>query len=355
MKNQKYLTLLAVLLFNHAFANGYETIVYGSTKNNNPVLSTDTTTNDTIELLIKNNDKLDIPITNDRVTKVILAKEKSKFDFLGYLLPILTLLLGIWIKEYLDKENESKKIKKSGERWIAELRSLEEPLKKQIQTLKEFKEEHEKEEFNIPTIKFYSALNGEVFKSLDKNELIQFIEINNKKSAFEDIVLISNQTHGFTSILIHLHDSLKEKFNKFLNETSKYVDALNSSLQSFGVAFADYGVELEMELKADPSGDKRYKPLADLYSDYIIPHLEDGKFNPYELKQEFFLPTLKILSQNRFDPRIKPMLIAVNAALNAIKGIEMEKHYMTKIINKMIGYYEKQLEDLEVVVKKINK
>lgn len=156
------------------------------------------------------------------------------------------------------------------------------------------------------------------------------------------------------SILIHLYDSLKEKFTKYLSETSKYVDALNLSLQSFGVAFADYQVELETEIEADPINDERFKPIADLYSEHILPHLTDGEFNPFKLNNEFFMPVLEVLSKNRLDIRTKPMLIAVNAALNSIKGIEMEKRYMTDITNKMIGYYEKQLKDLEGTVNALN-
>lgn len=146
-----------------------------------PVQQFDSVESDTNTVELKSSQSIEIPITQDATTKVVMVKEKSKVDFLRYLIPIFTLLLGIWIKEHLDKKNEKKKILKSGKRWIAELRSLEEPLNKQIEALNNFLDEHGTDDFSIPRIVFYSSLNGEIFKSLDKSELIQFIEIKKKE------------------------------------------------------------------------------------------------------------------------------------------------------------------------------
>lgn len=319
------------------------------------IQKSDAVTNDTIVLNLKSNVDLAIPLAQNGLTKIVMIKEKSSFDFLKYILPIITLLLGILIKEVLDKRNEKKKIKKSGERWVAELLSLEEPLKKQIQALKEFKEENEKEDFTIPRMKISSSLNGEVFKSLDKNEFIQFVQMKNKKAKFKEIVIISNQIHGYINSLVNLYDSLKEKFNKYLSESSLYTDQLSKSLQEFGVAFADYGVEIEAEISSNPNMDVRFGPISELYSVYITPNMDDGKYNPFKMRKEFFLPVLNILSQNRLDVRTRPMLIATNSALNSIKGIEMEKYYMNEIITKLISYYQSQLEQLDGTIKKISK
>jgi len=154
---------------------------------------------DTVNLDLKN-DEIEISTKVGNTTKVILVKEKSKIDFLKYLLPIFTLILGIAIKEIMDKWSNKKKLRKSGERWIAELRSLEEPIEKQIESLQEFLQEHEKEEFSIPRLQVYSSLSGEIFKSLDKNDLIKYIELNNNKSDFKEIVKISNRTNGYVSV-----------------------------------------------------------------------------------------------------------------------------------------------------------
>lgn len=311
-------------------------------------------TDDTIILDFDKNELL-IPLERDNLTKVVMVKEKSKVDWLKYLLPIFTLFLGIWIKERLEKRSNKKKIKKSGERWIAELRSLEEPIKKQIQSLEEYAKDHEKEDFKIRNLQVYSSLNGELFKSLDKNELIKYIELNNKKTDFKEIVKISNSTNGYVSILVHLYETLREKFNRYLSGTSKHTTSLSLSLQEFSSAFKDYGVELEKELQSDPLDDVRYKPIAELYSSQIMPNLKEGKFNPFVLRKEFFLPLVDILAYLRLDPRTKGLASAMTNGLNAIKGIELEKDYMSKNLNSIITQYKEQLTELDKLINKIAK
>lgn len=361
------IVIIILLSFCNIWVNGQDTIpikdgvqqeqIATKTNTKQNSFGTDTTKLkiNTLNLSLKSNEELSIPIDVNRPTKIILTKEKSKSDFFQYLFPILTLLLGIWIKELLDRNNNKKKIKKMGQRWVAELRSVEEPLRKQTEALKDFLTEHKKEEFSIPRISLYSSLNGEVFKSLDKNELIQYIESKYKKSDYKDIVKISNRTHGYISILVNLYSTLKEEFEKYLSQTSIYVEAFNKNLQSFNVAFAEYGVEIEREIKTDPINDERYKPIADLYSTFILPHLEDGKFNPFVLQTDFFLPVISHLSKYRLEPITKPLLVASNEALNNIKGIKMEKYYMTKKINIVLERYDDLLKNLNDIVNAIEK
>jgi hypothetical protein len=310
---------------------------------------------DTTKLELKSCDSLTIPTSTNSLTKVVMVKEESKFDFLKYLLPILTLFLGILTNQWLDKITTRKRIKKSGERWVAELRSLEEPLHKQIETLENFIANHKEEEFNIPTINAYSSLNGEIFKSLDKNELIKYVEMNNRKSDFNEIVKISNRTHGYISILVFLHSSLKEKFQEFLDQSSKFTEALSENLQSFGVAFTKFGIEIEKETNSAPNKDGRYKPIAELYTAQIIPHLEDGRFIPSVLKKEFFIPVLNLLNTMRLDPKTEPLFIASSRAMNNIKAIEMEKHYINEIVITMIAHYKELSTKLNVIIIDIEK
>ena len=67
----------------------------------------------------------------------------------------------------------------------------------------------------------------------------------------------------------------------------------------------EYQVELETEIEADPINDERFKPIADLYSEHILPHLIDGEFNPFKLNNEFFMPVLEVLSKNRLERIVK--------------------------------------------------
>jgi hypothetical protein len=271
------------------------------------------------------------------------------------LLPLFTLFLGIWVKGFLEKRSNKNKIKKSGERWIAELRSLKEPLEQQIESLEKFQSENDTDEFEIPNLGLYSAVNGEVFKSLDKGELIKFIELKNKKLDFKQIIKVSNRTNGYISILENLYKTINEKFDKYLARISKYTSEFNANIQAFNIAFTDYGVTLEREIGGDPINDPRYRPLADLYSKYIMPRLVDGKLNPYHLDKLFFHPILQVLSHYRLEPQTKPLLNTITSCLNSIKAIRLEKHYITENIKVLIALYQKQLDELDKITSELEK
>lgn len=310
--------------------------------------------NDTTALDFDKNELI-IPLNQDGLTKVVMIKENSKVDWFKYLLPIFTLFLGIWVKGFLENRSNKKKIKKAGERWIAELRSLKEPLEQQIESLEKFQTENDTDEFNIPNLGLYSAVSGEVFKSLDKSELIKFIELKNKNLDFKNVIKISNRTNGYISILEHLFKTTNEKFEKYLAGISKNTAEFTINIQAFNLAFADYGIAIEKEIGADPINDPRYRPLAELYTEYIIPHLADGNFNPYVLDEHFFLPMVNILSRYRLEPQTKPLSNVITACLSSIKGIRLEKYYITENIKALIILYQKQLEELDEITSQLEK
>jgi hypothetical protein len=314
--------------------------------------------NDTIILDFDKNELL-IPLERNNLTKVIMVKEKSKVDWLKWLLlpisSLFSLFLGIWLKAYFEKSSNKKKIEKSGERWVAELRSLEEPIKKQITSIEEYAEDCKKEDFKLRNLPVYSSLNGELFKSLDKNELIKYIEFKNKKTEFKEIVKISNSTNGYISILVQVYENLQEMVNKYLSQTVKHIDSLSISLQEFDRAFKYYGVDLERELNPDPLYGIMYKSITELYSSQVAPYLEKGNFNPFMLREKFFTPLLDILYRLRLDPRTDGLYSAMAKGLIAIKNIELEKDYMLNNLNGTITQYKIMLPELDKLINKIAK
>jgi hypothetical protein len=300
-------------------------------------------------------DSLIIPTIENCQTRVVMIREKSKFDFLKYVLPILTLLLGILIKELIDKWTNRQTIKKSGKRWVAEILSLTQPINNQIKSISNFKDKHTYESYGIPVLDIYPSLDCEVFKSLDKNDLIRYIGIRNHKMDFTDIIRISNKTHGYISVLSYLHEILKSKFQIFLDGASEHINSLTQNLQALLMAFIDYGLKLERELEEDPQNDTRYKPMHELFSKHIMSKMEKGDYNPFELRDLFFIPLMKLLTQARLDDRTRPLSLIVSRCFNDIKGIHMENKYISDSISNIKKEYEKQLKDLVDIVNDIDK
>ena len=80
------------------------------------------------------NDTVELSPLNSKVN-LIVVKEKSNDDYLKYIFPVFTLLLGIAINKGLDWLSDRKKTKKAGKRWVAEIRSLENPIANEIDFL----------------------------------------------------------------------------------------------------------------------------------------------------------------------------------------------------------------------------
>jgi hypothetical protein len=277
---------------------------------------------------------------------------ETNSDLWKYILPILTLLLGIFINRGIDYRSEKKKIKKAGERWVAEIRCLETPLLKQVEELEKFQESMATISFEIPRVTVFSILNCDIFKSLDKSELLKFIEYSTKQK-FLECVRISNRTNGFITVTASIQEALKEKFNSFLKESSSLVSSFSKNLNALCLAFADYGVEIEKEISKDPLSDTRFAPIAKLFKDHIFSKSKDGNYNVPELEDSFFQPLITELSKVRLDNRTKELGQIASRCRTDIQGIRMEREYMKENTKKVIELYSRQHSELPEVIKEL--
>lgn len=310
---------------------------------------------------------ISVPIYSQKNTQIILAKEESAdTEWAKYALPILTLFLGIGINRLIDWVNKRGATIRNGERWVVELRSTEVPLSQQMTDLTEFRDRLSFIEFVIPEIKAMTNLNGDVFKSLDKNELIKYIEIKNakplykrifdskeeKEKAYKKVVSISNYTHGHIAIMEHQYNLISEKFKSYLNVTSGHVLSFNNHLQEFLREYGMYNLNYEKE-GVNIFEDERTAPLSVLYIAQIAPHIEDGTYNPFKLRDYFFIPSIRHLENYRFEEKTLSLAKSITACLNDIAGIKMEVEYMTKNTNIILERYSELLTSLPDVIRDI--
>ena len=282
----------------------------------------------------------------DRELKVIFQEPPAATDYFKYIFPILTLLLGIGVNKFLDYLKDRKKIIKTGERWKAELSSLELPIGKQIEYLEEFLKEHNREKFDVPRLKVATPLECEVFNSLDKTEFVKFIESKLKKD-YKEAILFSGKVNSFISILKSNNENLRLKFNDYLNGTSTHTTKLSLGLQELLREFADYGVSLEKEIQGDPVQIPSYKAMLDLFNSEIMPKMQTGDYDIYELEKKFFIPLFYVLGQLRLDERTKKMSDISSGCISSIKGIKMEKRYLSENITTLISHYNEDKADLK--------
>lgn len=308
-----------------------------------------------------------VPIDSKKDTNIILVKQEvTGTDWAKYALPILTLFLGIGINQLIDWITKRNATIRNGERWVVELRSTEVPLSQQMTDLIAFRDSLSFTEFVIPEIKAMTNLNGDVFKSLDKNEFIKYIEIKNtkplhkrifdskeeKEKAYKKVVSISNYTHGHIAIMEHQHNLISEKFKSYATGTSGHVQSFNNHLQEFLREYGMYNLNYEKE-GVNIFEDERTALLYVLYTAQIAPHIEDGAYNPFKLRDEFFIPSIRHLAHYRFEEKTLLLAKSITSCLNDIAGIKMEVVYMTKNVNIILERYAELINYLPDVINDI--
>ena len=270
-------------------------------------------------------------------------------DYFKYVFPIITLLLGITVNKLLDYLKDRKQMKKIGERWKAELSSLELPIEKQIKYLVEFLREHDKKKFDTPELKIVITLECDFFSLLDKSELIKFIEIQLKKS-YKDSVLFSSKISSFILILKSHNEECKIKFNKYVEECSPHIKKLSPDLEKLLKEFENYKVTIEKEVNKNPSRIAISRNISDLFQNEIKPKILTGDFEIYKLETSFFEPFSKLLKELQLDEKTKILFDISSECCNSIKAIQMEKQYLSKNIKELTSDYEESLKNLKEII-----
>ena len=305
----------------------------------------------------KNDDTIILQPDSSKVIRVIVRtfetggdKSKDK-EYITIILPILTLLIGFFLNRGYDSFSKRKTIEKEGNRWIGELRCLDNPLENQISSIEEFLKSHNEDKFKTPELKIEDLLNCEIFKSLDKSNFLKYLQTKNKD--FSKAVLLSNRTHGSISALTFVYTNLIKHFNNYVDETSKHVGIFNEHLSSLMKSFAEYSVVIEKRTGKSPQNDTIYNQIWDLFSKHVFPHLEDGEIELFNFQKQFISPLAEIVSTNRLNDDLKDIAEYSSKCNREIKAIKMEKRYLKENFTNTIEFLKKSKEKLDELIKKI--
>jgi hypothetical protein len=322
---------------------------------------------DTVEMTNLSTKEAQIPVDPEKITKVVILKDVAADDYSKYIISIISLLIGFFLNRVYDWWNSNRRMKRSGERWVVEMQSIKVPIDTQIDSLNDFKAKLDLKDFVALNMVTQTAINGDVFKSLDKNELIKYIELNNGKAwykrpfirskndksvEFKKIVRISNRTHGYIAILSHQSNMINERYNAFLAGTSKHITEFTKNLQLFIAELRKFNLSIETEGK-DIGVEPITAPIVQLYIQYIVPHIIDGKYNPFLLRDDYFAPVVEHLTVHRSDSRTIPLVSAAICCLDNIAGIQMERTYMIENINTITTNYKELADSLQPMIDEI--
>ncbi|PXV66818.1 hypothetical protein CLV62_10478 [Dysgonomonas alginatilytica] len=298
-------------------------------------------------------------ITSTNTNGVIQEKnEKAEndnsniFNILNVIIPIVTLFLGVGLDKIIGYFSNKKRITKVGNRWVAELYSLQGAFIPQIESLTSFKNQLTPEDSNIPNPILQIILRGSIFSSFDKYDLLEYIELKNKNIDWKQSVNISNQAVGYTTKISSIYETLIQNINEFKANSSLYTTSLSRDLQQFQRSMTVFAQDME-EL-TDMQSTELLRKVYELYRTHFAPHLEDSNFNPFDMENNFFKPLLEILSPHRKNMSVVALVNAITPCLNNIKAILLEKTYMRINLEHVIRIYEGLNEELPIIVEKVD-
>ncbi|SFE00963.1 hypothetical protein [Thermophagus xiamenensis] len=277
--------------------------------------------------------------------------ESGKRDYINLIFPILTLILGFFLNRGYDYFSQKEKIKKDGQRWITELRCLEQPLQDQKQSIEDFLKEQAIDKFDTPELKINEILNCEIFKSLDKTNLLKYLDAKNKD--FYKAVEFSNSVHGFISSLQYISKTIKSRFNEYIENSSKHFDLFNEYLQQLMQNIVQYGLKIEQTTGKNPFEDLTYKQIWVLVEKFILPHSEDGNIEVFSFQKNFIVPLNDLISKNRLNDDLREMSVITSKCNMEIKALRMEKRYLKDNFIKIISYLDKSKQNLDKLIEKI--
>lgn len=322
---------------------------------------------DTIKVNLKKKSTI-IPVKTQENTKLIMVKETVEADYLKYVFPVFTLILGIFLNKLIDFISSKKNIKRNGKTWTAELIGFEASLNSQKEALNNFKDTFNGNNYDIPNLKIYGGLDGKNFESLAKGDLLKYIEskyagwkpsifISNveENENFKKYVKATNKIIGYIDIVKFNFNIITEKHSSFLNGISTNTSILNKHLHNFRDELAQYHIELELESGFNGANDPRLRPINILFKREIMDKMTNGlNINPLELPANFCQPILSTLSVTRDDVRTYSLRTTCTAILNTVEAIKAEREYMKTNLVNLIRRFEESIENLPEIIILLN-
>jgi len=321
---------------------------------------------DTVKIELGNSPK---PI--NPAAQIVIVKEKEPDSNFGRMLPIISTLTGLVVGFFLNRFYEwysnRKKIKKSGKRWNIELKTLEEPIKHQIKSIEEFKLSVAKREWSYDPLDLMTTINSERFSSLDKNDLMDYLEHKTKfpwhkelfsseariQENYNKAAKISNHIHGFIDVLNHNFQHLNNKWDEFQDGISATTKKLNQDLDTLNNQINSLKYLIANDTQKIYSNEQ-YRPFFDLYFQFITYLNQNPNYNMHRIRVDFLDPAMMELGKLTKDNRILQTASSISILYTDLRAVNSEKDYVLDNMTELISRYSKSLDALVKIIEKFD-
>lgn len=294
-------------------------------------------------------DTIKSEFTNDTITipnpmpigQVIYTEHKTNLNIiLDYAFPIIMLILGVLIDRIILWTTEYKRVKREGDRWNSEIKSLLEPLKQQQETFKKFIKEYcdVKNRFDIPYIYTQVLLKCEIFDSLNKEDLYKYVQSLHKNDdistkEYHKVIQVISVIKSCQNNLSDVISEMKSESNKLINLFNKYTQEY---IRELAACLDDNLLPL--------AGNK----LQDLYNEKINKQMPN--VNILELEDSFVKPSVNVIADSTGDTKVRNELRnRLLSMLDTIQGLRNEKKYIKLNLEQLIDEYSKAIVTIESI------
>jgi hypothetical protein len=291
----------------------------------------------------------------DHAIRIRLENPASKASSPWYkdILPVITLVLGLGLKELIDGWSNIKRTKKIGKRWKTELQTLVKPLERQAEEIQKSIDHRTANPNEPPKMVSIASLECENFESLDKSELLEYINRYYVKD-YQEAVSLAGQINLQLSIIKSNSLLLKDTFVKGLEEIGKRNDKLTANFQELLHALHVYKNKLFNKGGMEALQGDKFRTLDQLYGTQVLPHQEDGKFDCRVLNSDYFAPMIKELDRLSADEDTHQMASSTRKCLDNVVGINMESLYLLTNLGNLMRYFQQSKTDLEELLEKLD-
>lgn len=325
---QKYLTTVFVLFF-------FVSVAYGVP--------------DTLKVKISDSVVLTKEQLAPKENVHIYFRDRVQSNHFKDVLPIFTLLLGIFINRIWDKFEKKRQSKRHAQRWRDELALLAAPLEVQIEACNKFLVELKESNIELPTLTTHFSLQCLAFDVLDKSELIRYLEIY--RGDYETAVKIASTINILILALKNNRKILDEKIQDFITGVSSYGLDLRNGLHDFGQNLQNY--QIERERAKDDQKNPHVIALRLLYKEYIELYQKHCFYDIDKLEKEF-VPKYFIIGDNlRLDSRLAPITETVQSIFTAIQNLRNNRLYLQNNIEGVIKRYVESSSSLDNILKEL--
>lgn len=271
----------------------------------------------------------------------ILGAPETLWDFLGKSFPILTLVIGIYLNRWIAKSDKRRKDAKSFNDLVTEVELLEEPVRKQSESVRTLIENLEEKQFITPKFSSVLQLNLNRISLLDRLGIVdhlqmvsgsRLIAIKRANALFlgcDGITIRYQQLQEIVNDYVSTSGSQFEQWRAHANEQLRVISTLMVEVERDGRNWAD---------------DPLISGAIELTKDCLTMDAD-----VLEIKEKVHNPLMHLYAKYRADLRTPELARLNSLALHSIMAIERERFYarskLEQVRNKLVLQFNRLLTE----------